>query len=112
MRVAILRDSLPGEPRVALLPDAVKALSSQGIEFAVEAGVGIHLGATDADYQAVGATVSDRETLIREADVIPTINVLSAEDQTKLKPGAVIAGILRALDEPSAFLPAVQRGAT
>jgi H+-translocating NAD(P) transhydrogenase subunit alpha len=112
MRVAILRDSLPGETRVALLPDAVKALSSQGIEFAVEAGVGTHLGATDADYQSVGATVSDRESLLREADVFPTINNLSAADQAKLKRGAVVAGILRALDEPSAFLPAVQGGAT
>jgi H+-translocating NAD(P) transhydrogenase subunit alpha len=112
MRVAILRDSLPGETRVALLPDAVKALSSQGIEFAVEAGVGIHLGATDADYQAVGATVSDRESLLRDADVFPTINNLSAEDQSKIKRGAVVAGVLRALDEPSAFLTAVERGAT
>jgi H+-translocating NAD(P) transhydrogenase subunit alpha len=112
MRVAILRDSLPGETRVALLPDAVKALSSQGIEFAVEAGVGSHLGATDADYQAVGATVSDRESLLRDADVFPTINNLSAEDQSKIKRGAVVAGVLRALDEPSAFLPAVERGAT
>jgi H+-translocating NAD(P) transhydrogenase subunit alpha len=112
MRVAILRDSLPGETRVALLPDAVKALSSQGIEFAVEAGVGSHLGATDTDYQAAGASVGDRETLLREADVFPTINILSAEDQAKLKRGAVMAGILRALDEPSAFVPAIERGAT
>lgn len=112
MRVAILRDSLPGETRVALLPDAVKALSSQGIEFAVEAGVGLHLGATDADYQAAGATVADRESLLREADVFPTINILSAADQAKIKRGAVMAGVLRALDEPSAFLPAVERGAT
>jgi len=112
MRVAILRDSLPGETRVALLPDAVKALSSQGIEFAVEAGVGVHLGATDADYQAAGATIADRESLLGGADVFPSINILSADDQGKLKRGAVIAGFLRPLDEPGTFLPAVQRGAT
>ena len=34
------------------------------------------------------------------------------EEQSKIKRGAVVAGILRALDEPSAFLPAVERGAT
>ncbi len=112
MRVAILRDSLPGETRVALLPDAVKALSSQGIEFAIEAGVGVHLGATDADYQAAGAKVGERAQLLAEADVIPTINILTKEEQGRLKQGAVVAGFLRPLDDPSAFVPAVQRGTT
>src|SRR3954452_20716155 len=85
MRVAILRDSVPEETRVALLPDAVKALSSQGIEFGVESGVGTHIGATDADYEKAGAAIVDRDSLITEADVIPTINILSAVDQSRVK---------------------------
>ena len=112
MQVAILRDSLPGETRVALLPDAVKALSSQGIEFVVEAGVGAHLGASDADYQAAGAKIGERARLLTSADVIPTINILSKDEQAQLKSGAVVAGFLRPLDEPGAFLPAVQKGVT
>ena len=113
MRIAILRETFPGESRVALLPDAVRALVSKGNEVMVEGGCGIMAGSADEDYAQVGATVtSDRNLLMASADVIPVVNCPDSSDLGLLKPGAVIIGFLRPLDAPLPLQPAIERGAT
>ena len=113
MRIAILREISPGESRVALLPDAVRALVSKGIEVMVEGGSGIAAGSADEDYARAGATVtSDRNLLMASADVIPVVNCPDSSDLGLLKPGAVIIGFLRPLDDPAPLQPAIERGAT
>ncbi len=58
MLVAILKEARQDETRVALTPDAVKALAGKGFSVAVESGAGLQSGASDADYQAAGASIS------------------------------------------------------
>ncbi len=72
MFVAILKEARQDETRVALTPDGVKALAAKGASVAVESGAGLHSGASDADYQAAGATIStSRDELLTSADVVP-----------------------------------------
>ena len=40
MRVAVLRETLPGEARVALVPESVKKLAAAKNEVWIEAGAG------------------------------------------------------------------------
>jgi len=111
--IGILRESNAGETRVALLPDAVKGLKSQGVDVTVENDCGLHAGASNDDYAKAGATIStDRGSLLSSADVIPVVNCPPAGDLDLLKKGAVITGFLRPLDDPAALRPAIQRGAT
>jgi H+-translocating NAD(P) transhydrogenase subunit alpha len=111
--IGILRESNAGETRVALLPDAIKNLKSQGVDVTVERDCGLHAGASNDDYTKVGATVSaDRRSLLSSADVIPVVNCPPAGDLDLLKKGAVVTGFLRPLDDPAALRPAIQRGAT
>ena len=49
------------EQRVALTPDGVRELVSQGMEVRVEAGAGHGAGITDDDYAASGARLVSRE---------------------------------------------------
>jgi NAD(P) transhydrogenase subunit alpha len=113
LRIAILRETSPGESRVALLPDAVRSLVSKGIEVMVEGGSGSAAGAADEDYARAGATVtSDRNMLMASADVIPVVNCPDGNDLGLLKPGAVMIGFLRPLDAPAPLQPAIERGAT
>ncbi len=113
MRVVILCETQPGETRVALMPDAVKALIAQGNEVAIEPGVGAHVGITDAEYVAVGATSgAGREALLASADLVAAVNCLPAADQSKLKKGAILTGFLRPLDEPAVLKPAIAAGVT
>ena len=113
MRVAILKETSPLETRVALMPDAVKSLVGQGMQVTIETGCGARASVSDEEYTRVGATVStDRGELLANSDVIPTVNVLPAADQAKLKSGAVVIGFLRPLDDPGALETAISQGAT
>ncbi|CAG0982956.1 partial NAD(P) transhydrogenase subunit alpha part 1, partial [Myxococcaceae bacterium] len=59
MIVAVPREIVPGEKRVALVPDAVKPLIAKGIEVAVESGAGEPAGLPDDAYRAAGARIED-----------------------------------------------------
>lgn len=112
MRIAILQETAPLETRVALMPDAVKALAGQGMEVLVEAGCGQRAGASDDDYIRAGAKIGGRAELLASADLFPVVNCPPAEGQIKLKSGAVVVGFLRPLDTPQLLQSAVSRGVT
>jgi NAD(P) transhydrogenase subunit alpha len=111
--LGILKESAPGETRVALLPESLKSLIAQGITVTVEAGAGIAAGASDQAYSDGGATVtSDRASILAGADLIPVVTAPDSADQAQLKPGAVVIGFLRPLDAPHALLTAIERPVT
>lgn len=113
MFLGILKESAPGETRVALLPESLKSLIAQGITVTVEAGAGIAAGASDQAYSDGGATVtSDRASILAGADLIPVVTAPDSADQAQLKPGAVVIGFLRPLDAPHALLTAIERPVT
>src|ERR1700739_2187547 len=94
--IGILKESSPGETRVALLPDSLKGLRAQGIDITVESGAGVAAGASDQAFIDAGATITaDRNDLLATADLLPTVNALNAADQARLKSGAVTIGFLR-----------------
>ncbi len=113
MNVAVVRETQPGEARVALVPDSIRKLTSSTISVGVESGAGALAGATDADYRAAGASVTeDRTALLATADVLVAVNRPAVEDLRRLKSGAVILGFLRPLDEPAALEPVVAQNLT
>ena len=108
MLLGILKETAPGETRVALLPESLKSLVARGITVVVESGAGKSAGASDEAYAAAGATVTgDRPSILGEADVIPVVNAPSASDQALLKSDAVLIGFLRPLDAPAALATAI-----
>ncbi len=73
MLLGILKESAPGETRVALLPESLKSLIAQGIAVTVEAGAGVSAGATDQAYTEAGATMTaDRISILAGADLLPS----------------------------------------
>ena len=59
MKIALFKESRPGETRVALTPDAVKALVGDGWEVVVQRGAGQNAHFSDEAYVGVGATIAD-----------------------------------------------------
>jgi len=111
--IGILKESSPGETRVALLPESLKGLRAQGVDVSVESGAGVAAGAADQAYADAGANITaDRNAILATADLLPTVNALNAADQARLKSGSVTIGFLRPLDAPGALIPAIERGAT
>src|SRR5579872_4201390 len=108
MRVAVLRETLPGEARVALVPESVKKLIAAKNEVWIESAAGEAAGVNDADYEAAGAKItSDRTQLLPMADVLVSVQRPSPSYMAAMRPGSVVLGFLRPLDEPAALEPAI-----
>lgn len=113
MRIVVLRETQGDDARVALMPDAVKKLVGLKAGVSVESGAGVRSGASDEDYAAAGAEVSDdRAALLASADVLAAVNRPEAEDLRRMRAGAVVLGFLRPLDEPAALDPLASQGLT
>ena len=79
MKVCVLRESRPGERRVALIPAEVAALAKVGIEVAVEAGAGREASFTDDAFREAGAAVcASADQALEGSDVVVKINPPSA----------------------------------
>lgn len=107
-----MKESAAGETRVALLPESLKSLLSQGLTVIVESGAGWSAGASDAAYAEAGATVTDRDAILASADILPVVNAPGPRDQALLKPHAVMIGFLKPLETPLALSAAMARPAT
>jgi alanine dehydrogenase len=57
MRIGVPKEIKVREYRVGLVPANVRELCARGHELYVESGAGAGIGASDADYQAVGASI-------------------------------------------------------
>jgi len=113
MKIAVLKEEMPGEARVALMPDSAKKLLSSGAKVAVESKAGLAAARSDADYTEAGAVVSvDRNAMLGETDVLVAVNRPSTDVFARLKKGAVVLGFLRPLDEAAALTPALEHGLT
>lgn len=108
MNIVVLRETGAGEARVALMPESVKKLVALKTAVFVESGAGLAAARTDGDFSEAGAQISsDRNALIQSANVLVTVNRPDPSIFSQLKPGAVVLGFLRPLDEPKALAPAL-----
>jgi H+-translocating NAD(P) transhydrogenase subunit alpha len=106
MKVGVPREVLPGERRVALVPETVKKLVGSGLEVVVEKGAGTQAGFADAEYTDAGATLADTAAAAYGADIVvkvapPQHGAAGAMDETaQLKPGSAFIGFLYPLTSP------------
>lgn len=103
MRIAVPRESQPGERRVALVPESVKRLVKKGFTIEVEAGAGLEAGFPDALYAEAGAKVtSDRVGLLGQADVVFKVNAPDADQLGAMREGAGLIAFVRPLVDADA----------
>ncbi len=113
MIISVPKETLPGERRVALAPDAVKRLSKGPVQVRVERGAGDGAWFSDEEYRAAGAEiVSDPQVLRREADVLVTVHRPAEAHVADLKTGAVVVGMLQPLQHPQLVQALARRGVT
>ncbi len=113
MQIAVARETESGESRVALTPESIRKLTLLGATVSVESGAGSGAGASDEEYRAAGAQVTeDRTALLESADLLVSINRPPVEAIDRLKRGAVVLGFLNPLDQPESLEPVIARGLT
>jgi H+-translocating NAD(P) transhydrogenase subunit alpha len=112
MKAGVVKETAPGERRVALVPDAVAKLQAAGIEVLVERGAGESAWLSDSAYADAGATIVSAAELYRDADVILTVTKPSAEVVRTLRPGQAVIGMLNPLVHPEQAAALAAQGVT
>jgi NAD(P) transhydrogenase subunit alpha len=92
--VAVVRESVAGERRVALTPEVAKKLKARGAQIVLEAGVGASAYFADAAYADAEVASTARDALSR-ADVLLKVQPPSLDEIAALKEGSVVIGHLQ-----------------
>jgi H+-translocating NAD(P) transhydrogenase subunit alpha len=108
MIIGVVRESQPGETRVAATPTTVKQLRQLGYEVVVEPGAGDRADFPDQGFADAEATIGDAW----KADVVFAINAPAEEDLDRLKPGATLVALLQPMLKPEVADVLAQRPIT
>lgn len=100
MKLAIPKERLDGETRVAASPETVKKLVGLGLDVIVETGAGAHAAIADQLYSDMGATIASGEAeALKDADIVFKVRAPSDEEIGMMKRGAMLAAILNPWDD-------------
>ena len=91
MKIGALKESYPGESRVAMTPDSAVQLAKLGYACFIEAGAGLLAGLSDDAYRAAGVTVVDGAAdLVAASDVIVKVRPPTTAEADLLSPGKTL----------------------
>jgi NAD(P) transhydrogenase subunit alpha len=93
MTIGILKE-IPGENRVAMLPESVATLVKMNVTMLVEAGAGLSAFASDKEYEEAGARIETKAKVIAGADLLIKILPPASEEIALMKDGQVIMAVL------------------
>src|SRR5438094_5986759 len=93
MRIGVVRETTPGERRVALVPETVGRLAKSGNEVIVERGAGEASSFPDRMYTEAGGTIGDAW----DAELVLKVARPSDEELARLREGALLIAFLSPL---------------
>ena len=111
MRVAVPTEIRTGEKRVALVPDIINKLTRLGLEVSIQSGAGLNAQASDAAYEAAGATIVSGDVL-KGADVVLSVSPLTPAQIATLKKGAITISFLSPMTAQDSIDAALAAGIT
>lgn len=111
LSIGVLKETLPGERRVAITPKVIDVLTKAGAEVLIETGAGLDSGFPDEDYTAKGAKIAPSAAAIAEgAQILLTVRV--PEPAGLVKRGQIVIGLADPLSDPQLVAQYAQVGAT
>ncbi len=111
MRLAVLKETRPGEARVAATPDTVKKLLALGLEVAVQSGAGTGAAIPDREYTDAGAHLApDAAATLAGAGIVLAVQAPDAAARGLLPRGALLLCISGALGTPGLVPTLAQAG--
>ncbi len=118
MKVAVVKETFPGERRLALVPADVAKLTKSGLSLVIERGAGAAAGFADAAYTDKGAAIAANRDEAFSADIVLQVRSLGTnlqtgrEDLRRLRAGQFVIGMCDPLGEPQAVAEIAKSGAT
>jgi len=119
MKIGVVKETYPGEKRVALVPSVLPSLIKGGMEVIIESKAGEEAGYPDEAYVEKGGTIANSRGQVFElADFILQVRLLGANpnegeaDLTNLRKGQMLVGMAEALGNPQSVQELAAREVT
>lgn len=94
MIIGVPKEIKNGEMRVALTPDAVRSLASQGHTIRIQTGAGVGAQFSDAEYILAGATLAPTAAHAYDADLVVKVKEIQAGEWQHLRRGGMLFSFL------------------
>ena len=98
MKIIVLKETSPGETRIAAVPDTIKKLVASDHSVSVQSGAGVAAGFPDNILSEAGATIVGPDEVPGDAVVVLCVRRPGAETLSKLPFGAALIGLMDPFD--------------
>jgi H+-translocating NAD(P) transhydrogenase subunit alpha len=113
VKLAVMRESRPGERRVAIVPEVASRLANIGVEVVVESGAGAEARFADQAYTVAGATVvPDAASALQGAEIIARVQPPTIAEVAELPVGVTVISFLQPVASADTVKALSDRGAT
>ena len=96
MRIGVLKE-IETENRVAILPEHIEHLKKLGLEVMIEKNAGLNAFVSDEMYIKSGALISGRDNVIKESDIIVSVNAPEENTLKMIGKGKVLISTINPL---------------
>gem|GEM_PF-1569423 len=94
VKIAVLKETAPGETRVSASPETVKKFIALGASVSVESDAGASASIANSDYEGAGASVGSLSSVLKDADIILGVQGPDPKALAGMKSGAwLVAGL-------------------
>ena len=111
LTIGVPKETAAGERRVAVVPEVVQKITSQGFGIVVEAGAGEEAYFTDDAFREAGARIGTGSEAFG-ADIVLKVRPPSESEIGKMKSGSVLLALLDPLGMPALSLALAKRSVT
>jgi NAD(P) transhydrogenase subunit alpha len=112
LTIGVVKETTPGEGRVAIVPGEIGKLDASGMAVLVETGAGAAAWFSDEAYAKSGAEIVTAEELCAHADIIVSVAGPNADTTARLRPGQAFLGTLTPHTNAGLVKELARRGVT
>jgi len=112
LTIGVLKETEPGEQRVAIVPESLRALAAAGVRVLVESGAGAAAFFPDSAYEHSGSPVVSADEALARADALVSIGAPGPVLISRMHAGQAVIGMLAPLVQPGLARQLADQGLT
>lgn len=94
LTIGVVTETMPGERRVALVPEVLRKLLAADARVLVQAGAGVAARIPDTAFEGAEIT-ADANSILSSADVVLKVQPPTTDEVAALKTGATVVGFMQ-----------------
>lgn len=111
IKIAVLKETDPGERRVAMVPSVIDQLTQLGAEVAIQSGAGDAVKLPDSAFKNT-TSVAKVTDLVKDADLVLSIQPPPLDTVRAMKPSAILVSFIYENKNPELVKLLQERGIT